>query len=119
MKRLLVILALLLPLPAMAQQMPTVFKIASGTQFNGLGPTATQITTVIRDGIRAVRIVCTVACFYAERLTNTSILATTVTGVHLPANVYEYIAVSPGSRISAIASTATASGNFYVVELTR
>lgn len=65
-----------------------------------------------------VRLSATSACYYliTEGSEGTTVNVTTSNGSYLPANVIEYVTVTPGQKLSAI--EASAAGTLNITELT-
>ena len=70
------------------------------------------MTNAVGSGITIVRIVATSACHIAVGVTPVA----TTSNMYLPANVVQYLAISPGLKVAAIQNAA--GGNLHVTEMT-
>ena len=116
--RWLLVCGLLIPAPLAAQVGPgqSVWFPITGTQFQGLGVTASVITSALSSQV--ARIVCTVACFFAFQPSGiTAVPATLITGHFLPANLPEYFIIPRDAKVSAIVSSG--GGTIFVTPMGR
>lgn len=115
MKRLLLALSLLLASPSAYGQVfvNTVLRPISPAQVQGVGATATAISSQLVGPW--ARVVCTVACVYAVRVSGDSVPATLLTGNYLPADRVDLIGVPRNSTISVIRHST--SGSIWVTDM--
>lgn len=114
MKKLILALALLLPVSAWAQSNTSnILRPSTPSQVLAVDTTARTVTIKIAATGTAL-FTCTAACFFNVGVTP---LATIATGAFIPANSPRYVLVRQGERIQVILSTST--GSFVVEELTR
>lgn len=81
------------------------FAAASTTLPNQFGPETYQ-----------VRLAATAACYYLITERANPVAASAVNASYLPANVIEFVAVTPGQKLTVIEASAT--GSLSVTELT-
>lgn len=113
MKKLILALALLIPLGAHAQVEPNVYRTATPSQVMATDTVARTMTaSMFSSGV--ARFICTTACYFHVALTPN---ATTTTGSYLPANTPTYWQVRQGDRIQVLLSAST--GLMIVQELTK
>jgi hypothetical protein len=72
--------------------------------------TSAATSTAVQAGVNTVRVVATTSCHLAFGASPTA----TTSSIRLPANVPEYIVVTPGQKIAAIRTTT--SGTLHVTE---
>lgn len=114
MKKIILALALLLPVTAWAQSNTTsILRPSTPSQVLAVDTTARTVTARIAQTGTAL-FTCTAACFFNLSATP---LATVATGSFIPANSPRYILVRQGERVQVILSTST--GSFVLEELTR
>ena len=116
MKRVLLALSIvLLSPPAFGQAfVNTVLRPISPAQAQGVGATATAITSQLVGPW--ARVVCSVACAYAVRVSGITVPATVLTGNYLPADSVDVIAVPRNSTISVIRFGST-SGSIWITDM--
>ena len=73
--------------------------------------TSTPTSTAVQPGVNTVRVVATTSCHLAFGDAPTA----TTSSVRLPANVPEYVVVTPGMKLAAIRTTT--SGTLHVTEV--
>ncbi len=81
------------------------------TQAVSFTSTSTAQTTAFVAGVNTVRVIATTQCHLAFGASPTA----TTNSPKLPANVAEYVVVTPGQKIAAIRTTT--SGTLYVTEV--
>ena len=113
MKKLILALALLLPVGAWAQVEPNVYRASTPSQVLATDVTARTITgSIFRHG--TALLTCTSACYF--HIAKTPMVSVT-TGSFLPANVPTLWQARQGDRIQVILSTGT--GLMIIQELTK
>ncbi len=127
MRKLIVLMALLMASPAMAQEYRIIFAGQDGSGFTrnnlDISTTSTNVTGAVGAGITRVRVTCdhataTAGCYIAIAATGSARLqATTATGYFIPADDTVDLVMGTGETIAAITSTGT--GTLIVHELTR
>jgi hypothetical protein len=115
MKRLLILLALLLPAQARAADDPIMFRPVSSMVLTGLTNIHPATGTAFNSYVRYIRALCTVNCLMA--VVSTPIVAGSSRPVYLPGGLPEYFVVTPGQHV--LVRTDTASGVLYINELDR
>lgn len=115
MKKLFVLLALCFASPALAEEPVTFFP--STAQNLAYSSASVSITDAVGSYINVVRLVCTTDCYVAFSVSGASAVANSATGVFLPANVPEYMRISPNSTVHVIRDTSD--GTLSVLEVTR
>ena len=119
MKRLFLSLAFLaLAVPAFAAD-ETIYRVdqqtISAITYNTV---SSSTTNAIPSGYRAVRLLCTTACYVSFGVSNaTAAIATAATGVYLPAVTPYVFKVNPGEHIQVI--QVSAGGTLTVHPLTQ
>lgn len=73
--------------------------------------TSAAMTNAVGAGVTVVRLVATSACHINVGVTPTA----TTSNMYLPANVVQYLAISPGLKVAAIQNAA--GGNLHVTEM--
>lgn len=103
MKRLfLALAAMALAFPAFAAD-ETTYRTNHDVRALAFGTVSFSTTDAIPTGFRAVRLVCTTACYVSFGVSNAAAsLATAATGAYLPADTPENFKVNPGEHVQVI-----------------
>jgi FtsP/CotA-like multicopper oxidase with cupredoxin domain len=80
-----------------------------------IGAASTQLANPFSSETYQVRLAATAACYYLITERAHAVAVTTSSGSYLPANVVEFVAVTPGQTLTVI--EATTAGTLSVTEL--